>query len=189
MSAASTSSIIRCPGSLIWGPTDLGAAAPFGGTYIGQVRGIRFTAHPKFREIWDEATASIIDAIYAGEGPCELRAIARYPDDDFITTVAPKSISSGSAGIAFTFRPGGTTGNTRAGTAWSTRAGKLLFAPKAVNAHPMILLYNAMPFLDEDMELRMSLKEEWGLGVRFVGTPDTNGKVYIHGRRSAITVN
>lgn len=189
MSAPSTSSIIRVPGVLIWNPTDLGQSEPYGGTYIGQVRGIRFAANPKYRTIWDETTGSVIESIYGGEGPCELHAIARYPDSDFITTVAPKSISSGSAGVAFTFRPGGTTGNTRAGTAMGTRAGKLLFAPKAVNAHPMVLLYNAMPFIEEDMELRLSLKEEWGLGVRFVGTADSNGKVYIHGRRAAITIN
>jgi len=54
----------------------------------------------------------------------------------------------------------------------ASRAGKLLFAPKAKDDHPLILMYAAIPMLDEDLELRMSMKEEYGLGVRFLGTPD-----------------
>lgn len=187
MSVAATASIIRVPGVLIWNPTSLSASEPYGGTYLGETRGISFKAGIKWREIWDESTGSVIDAIYGGEN-CELKAIVRYPDADMVTTTATKSVITTATGAGFLFRPGGTTGNTRAGFRMSSRTGKLLFAPHAATAHPMILIYNAMPMFDEDMELRFNLKEEWGLGVKFKGTPDSSGRSYIHGQKALISL-
>lgn len=187
MSQAASGSILRgVPGRIIWQPTDLGIETSFGGTLIGMIRETRFRPNPKYREIWAEELGSVHDVIYCGEGPCELTGILRYPDDDAISTVAPKSVSSGSVGRHWLFRPGGTTANTRAGTALTP--GKLLFAPKAVNAHPMILLYNAVPTIAPEAMISMSYKDEYGLAIRFVGTPDSSGRVYDCGRRGSLVL-
>lgn len=189
MSAANTASIIRAFGTLIWNPTDLGAAEPYGGTYLGQVRGIVFKPQPQYRDIWAEEFGSVTDSIYVGEGPCEIRATLRYPDVDMVNVVAPKSIQPGSSGIHWLFRPGGTTSNTRAGTSlYDSKSGKLLFAPYATNAHPMILMYKALPQIATDGEIPFSIKDEWGLPVRFVGAPDSNGRVYDTGRKATLVL-
>lgn len=119
----------------------------------------------------------MVDSIYVGEGPCTLTAILRYPDADAIAAAAAKSLGSG-ANVHWLFRPMGTTGNTRAGTSLYSRAGVLLFTPKAPLAHPAIKLYNALPQIAEDADLRMSMGEEYGLSVRFVGAPNASGQVY-----------
>jgi hypothetical protein len=187
VSAPATASIIRVPGVLIWNPTSLSGSAPYGGTYLGTTRGISFKSNPRYRPLWDETSGSVLDLIYAGEGPCELKAIVRYPDSDMLTTAAEKAVQTTAGGVAFLFRPQGTTANTRAGRLMSAGAGVLLFAPHAATAHPMVLIYNAIPMLDEDLELRFSQKEEWGLGVSFMGTPDASGRVYAHGRKATLT--
>lgn len=168
MATANSGSIIFVQGRLSWN-----------GTPIGTCRGIRFQPRPKYRDIWAEEWGSVSDSVYAGEGPCTLSAIVRYPDTDAIQAAAPKSLV-GSA-VHWLFRPGGTSGNTRAGTLLSSKAGVLLFTPHASALHPAIKLYNALPQIAEDAELRMSLGEEYGLGLRFVGSPDSNGKVYDSG--------
>ena len=188
MAAASPGSIIRVPGSLVWNPTTLSGTPPFGGTYLGEVRNVRFKPNPKYREIWAEELGSVVDSFYVGEGPCEFRAVLRYPDADAITATAPKAIASGSSGIHWLFRPQGTTANTRAGTSMVTRVGKLLFVPRAYVAHPMILIYAALPMLDPDLEIPLSWKDEYAVGMRFVGSPDSSGRVYDTGLRANLVI-
>lgn len=137
--------------------------------------------------MWAEEFGAFVDSFYVGE-QAELRAIVRYPDADMINTAAPRAVASGSSGIRWLFRPGGTTQNTRAGTSMFSRGGLLLFAPKAATAHPMILLRNALPMLAEDAELRMSLNDEYGLAVRFLGVPDSSGRVYECAQRANIAI-
>lgn len=154
------------PGRLSWN-----------GTEIGTCRGIRFQPRPQYRDIWAEELGCVVDSIYCGEGPCTITAIVRYADADAIAAAAPKSLGSG-VNAHWLFRPMGTTSNTRAGTSLFSRAGVLLFTPKASLAHPAIKLYNALPQIAEDAELRMSMGEEYGLTIRFVGAPNASGQVY-----------
>lgn len=168
MATANTGSIIRVPGRLSWN-----------GTPIGTCRGIRFQPRHRYRDVWAEEFGSVVDSFYVGEGPCTISAIVRYPDTDAITAAAPKALVGSQ--VHWLFRPGGSSGNTRAGTSMFTKAGVLLFTPLAAVApstHPAIKLYNALPQIAEDAELRMSLDEEYGLGLRFVGSPDSSGRVY-----------
>ena len=188
MAAPDVGNIIRVHAHVIWNPTDFGAPVPFGGTYLGTCRGIRFSPQPKYREIWAEEWGTVSNVIYTGEGPCTVHMIVRHPDDDMLTTVLPKYVASGSSGIRWVFRPGGTTENLRPGTSLASRAVKLLIAPKALSTHPMLLVYNAIPEIVEDADLRFSFNEEYGLGVKFVGTPDSSGRVYNMGRMANLVL-
>lgn len=189
MAAPASGSIIRVPGRLIWNPTNLGTTEPYGGTYLGTCRGIRFNPNPQYREIWAEELGSVVDEIYVGEGPCTITATVRYPDDDMLTTVAARAIASGSSGVHWLFRPGGTTSNTRAGTSlYDNKVGVLLFAPRAYVNHPMYILYRAIPMISEDAELKHSLNDEYGLTVKFIGVPSSNGRVYDTGRRANLVL-
>src|SRR3990167_1826631 len=138
MAAPSSASIIRVPGRLISNPTNLGAAEPYGGTYLGTTRDQEFTPNPVSRPIWDEAWSSYRDVIYGGERVL-FKAVLRYPDEDALLAIAPKSVASGSSGVHWLFRPGGTTQNTRAGTSLGAQSIKLLFSPRAPLSHPMLV--------------------------------------------------
>ncbi len=149
------------PGRLSWN-----------GVAIGTCRGIRFMPRPKYRYIWNARLASYVDSVYAGEGPCVLSAIVRYPDGDAISAVAPNVSGSGSS-LAWFFTAGAKVGGFS-----SSRSGVLLFTPHAPLNHPAIKLYAALPEIAEDTELRMAVSEEYGLGLRFVGTPGAGSLVY-----------
>lgn len=191
MAAPDAGSILRVPGYLVWNPTDLGLTTgdppAYGGTLLGTVRDISFRPQIQYRDIWAEEFGSIVDRIYCGEKAI-LRAVLRHDDADMITQVAARSVASGSSGIRWLFRPGGTTANTRAGTSLFANAGRLLFAARARTAHPFLLLRNAIPLIDEAAELQMQTGLEYGLAVAFLGTPDSSGRVYDAGRRANIAL-
>lgn len=187
MAAPSASSILRVPGTLIWNPTDLGQSEPYGGTYLGEVRDLEFIPQPILRDVFAEELGSTVDSFYCGE-KAVLKAVLRYPDSDAVTQTAFKAVASGSSGIRWLFRPGGTTQNTRAGTSLFTKAGKLLFAARAQSSHPFILMYNALPAFDETIKLQMSLKAEYGMAVVFKGAPDSSDRVYDVAQRQNLTL-
>ena len=187
MAAPSSASIIRVPGRLIANPTNLGAAEPYGGTYLGTCRDQEFIPEPVLRPIWNQVWGAYSDVIYGGERAV-FKAVVRYPDADMLLTAMFKPVSPGSSGAGFRFRPGGTTANTRAGTALSTGSLKLMFAARAPNAHPSIIVYNAIPALDEAARLQLSFGEEFGLAVAFYGSPDSSGRVYELGRLNNLTL-
>lgn len=187
MSAPSAASILRVPCDMIWNPTDLGNPPAYGGTYLGMARDKEFTPQAIIRPIFDEVWGSFRDAIYCGERVL-FKAVLRYPDSDALTNIFPKSINSGSSGVHWLFRPGGTTANTRAGTSLGSVSGKLMLAARARVDHPFLIMYNAVPALDESLKLQLSLGEEFGLAVAFYGTPDSNGRVYDCGQRANLVL-
>lgn len=187
MAAAASASILRVPCRLIASPTDLGAAEPYGGTYLGTTRDNQLYPGHLWRKIWGEAAGTYKDAIYAGQ-EVYLRCVMRYPDADMIANVAPKAIASGSSGIRWLFRPEGTTSNRRAGTSMGTLSFKLLLAPRAATAHPMVILYNAVPLIEESAVIPFGWNEEWALAVTFMGTPDSSGRVFDTGQRANLVL-
>lgn len=187
MAAPSSASIIRVPGRLIASPIDLGLPEPYGGTYLGTCRDQEFIVEPILRPVWNQVWGAWSTVIYGGEKPT-FRAVVRYMDADMLLTAMFKPFSPGSSGTGFRFRPGGTTSNTRAGTALTGTSIKLMFAARAPLSHPSVILYNAVPALDEAARLQFSLGEEFGLAVAFFGTPDTSGRVYEVGRVGNLTL-
>src|SRR3990167_7921975 len=153
MAIANATSIIRVPCSIIWNPTDLGNPETYGGTYLGESRNIEFIPEVVVRPVWAEELGCYTDAFYCGE-KVVVRMTLRYPDSDAITTIAPKSVASGSSGVRWLFRPGGTTTNTRAGTSLYTVSGKLLIAARARDNHPFVILRQAIPCISETAKLK-----------------------------------
>lgn len=188
MSAPAASSIIRVPCSIIANPlTFPGGTEPYGGTYLGESRNVEFNPEAVLRPIWGEVLGTWKDVIYCGE-KVTVRMTLRYPDSDAITTIAPKAVASGSSGVRWLFRPGGTTTNTRAGTSLFGSALTLLIAARAINNHPFVIIRRAIPCISETAKLRFSLKEEYGLDVVFYGSMDTSGRVYDTAQRQNLTL-
>lgn len=161
MAAPSTISILRgVPSTVTWNGTTLGSTAD-------QI----FEPNAKYYEVWDQTRGSWDESYYLGEEPI-FKAVLRYYDSDAIARMANPS------GATFSFRPGGTTSNKRAGTTFT--AGELKVVPRA-SAHPTLILYNAIPQLDAAARIQWSLSREHDIAIVFKGLPDANGKVYAIG--------
>ena len=76
----------------------------------------------------------------------------------------------------------------RPGELLSDRAVVLCFSPQSLDEHPMILIYNACPALEENARLQGSIAEELGVAVSFAGIPDSTGRSYAIGRRKDLTL-
>lgn len=61
-----------------------------------------------------------------------------------------------------------------------SRGGVLIFTP-FYSGHPAVKMYFAIPMIDDAAQLQLSMGEEWGLAVSFMGCPDANGRVYAVG--------
>lgn len=159
MAAPSSASVICVPGTL-----------SFGGTVMGLLRDMVFEPRSIVRSIYAEEWGVYVDHIYCGDRPI-FKGVLRYPDADAIATLPPAG--------AFSFSYNQTT--SRPGTPQFSRGGVLLFTPTASAAHPGVKLYNAIPLIDEAAQIQMSLGEEYGLAVAFMGVPDSQGRVYATG--------
>jgi hypothetical protein len=158
MAAPNVGSIICVPGTL-----------SFGGTVMGLLRDMVFDPHPIHRPIYAEEWAVNVDSIYCGDRPI-FKGVLRYPDSDAMGAIPPAG--------AFSFAYNQST--SRPGTPQLSRAGVMIFTP-TYSGHPAVKLYNAIPMIEEAAELQLSMGEEWGAAVAFMGTPDSQGRVYAVG--------
>lgn len=162
MSTPATNSIIRVPGTLTWN-----------GTALGEVRDCEFEINPQYFDVWAEEIGAYVDRFYMGEKPV-FKCVLRYPDADTMTAAMPYSAGSG----GFSFSPGATSSNKRAGTSYYGSGGALVFVPYA-STHPTLTMYNAIALPDASARLQLSLKVEWGMALVFLGTPNSSGLTYV----------
>lgn len=157
MAAPDVNEILRVPGRL-----------SFGGTQIGITREMRYEPQPILREIFAEEFGVNTDVIYCGERPMFYGTL-RYMDSDAIATL---------------FNPTGATyefdvnSSVRAGTSLDGNAGVLLFTPLDDTNAPRVRFYNAIPAIAKDAFLRFSWGVEFGLKIAFYATPNSDGQVY-----------
>lgn len=180
MSAPFPRNVIRAPGKLVKNPTNLNTAYPHGGTELGEVRQMVFRfgmeSEKLVAEEWRRPVSVIITdeiAIMAG--------ILRSYDNDLLATLFPNT-STGTSSGAVVVNSFANAGN-RAGYDMAAQSVKLLFSPQAVDHHPMILVYNAVPLPDNSANLRLAVGEEYGLAFMFLVTPDSRGWDYRLGNR------
>jgi hypothetical protein len=184
MATGAANLIVRTPGALVWNPSSLGGAFPYGGTALGMSRDQRFTSEIQDREIWAEEFGLVADRIYGGE-VVRFRGVLRYPDNDAINAIANNP--DGSNG-GFKFRVTG-SGAVRPGVSGFTSfGGVLLFAARAATAHNSLILYKAIPDFDDAFELQLSLGEELGIAYSFVGSMDSSGRCYDYNRLSSLSL-
>lgn len=167
--------ILRVPGRLIKNPTNLSTTSPYGGTELGVVRNVVFTPGIRTEKLIAEEWGTPIGAIVASETPV-LACALRSWDNDLIASIFPnvRTASSGEVGVQGTVA----AGVNRTGYDMEAKAFKLLFAPLAPQQHRAILIYNAIPLVDEQAQLDLSLGREFGIGLMFLATPNPNGYLY-----------
>ena len=128
-----------------------------------------------------------VEAVYAGESAV-FAAVLREWDNDALSNIFPNTgTGTVSADRTILGRSSG-VGVNRAGYLLSNKSFILLFSPKAVDRHPMVLVRKAVPMVDEAATLSLSLAEEFGIGVVFHAIPDSSGRLYDIGKREDLTL-
>jgi hypothetical protein len=174
---------LRIPCELAWNPSDLNLQYPHGGTALGIVKDIEIRIQPRASKITaEEWGGQEVDAIYLGESLLVVAAVRGY-DEDMIQRLFPNT----DIGVDPIGNPGITryvkghaygSGINRAGYLLSDRVGKLCVSPVAYDYHPMLILQAAIPMILPEAVLQQCWSRDLGMLVAFVGTPNSNGKVY-----------
>jgi hypothetical protein len=189
MAAPSAQNIKRVPGTLVENPTNLAIAPPHGGTILGLTRSMIFKPGIRSTQVTaEELGGTAVEAYYTGENVV-FTAILREFDPDAITAIFPRATVGASGDPMIEYQPDGSH-QARPGMRLSTKAIKLLFVPKATDSHPYIIVYKALPAVEETLELMLAFNHELGVPVMFYGIPDdaSSRKVYQIGRKEDISL-
>lgn len=174
MVIARQDNVLHIPGRLIAAPTDLTIASPFGGTELGMASDVIFRPNLRRKEIRaEEFGGEITDFVKTGQAP-QLGMFIRGFDEDMILKVfdgSSKSTLTGKPQIDYPT-------DAAPGTLASATGIVLLYAADNTEDHPSILLYNALPLIEEVTEIKFSIKDEFGIPVLFYGVRDATNRIY-----------
>lgn len=187
MAAPAVTKADRASGILIKAPTNLGLtlAAAYGGTALGLSRSHRASFFDIPSPVPLEELGGVAGEFLEGGKWCALTALFRGWDDDAIAAVWPNTSTGGGGSKVIS---AGTAQSVRAGHLVTDRAFKLLYAPYNPN-HRGLIIYRACPLIDpEGSDVVKSALGEDALEVRFVGIPDSSGRVYQIAKLSEMTL-
>lgn len=181
MAAPNVDNIYRAPGRLVANPTNLLAAYPHGGTELGIARDVVFKPHISVRELIAEEFRHPVEVLTTGIRPI-IAGVMRTWDDDMMAKLfyGTQTDSFGRVGLAPNVI------SNRAGYRLTNKAMVLLFSPTSVNVNKHILIYNAIPVVEEAFEMKLSLAHELGIPFFFLGLPDAYGRTYVIDQRTNI---
>lgn len=176
MSAANPVNIARVPGRLVLSPTDLSAAFPHGGTKLGTTRDNEFRPRAVYHEEEAEEWATTSRVFYCGT-KAGFACVLRDWDNDALGIIFPETSTGSVTGDKVVSQD--VNDNTlRAGRALTGYV--ILWSPLAPISRPALLLYNAVPMLDESIRLQLSIKAEMSPALIFRCLPDSAGRTYAH---------
>lgn len=188
MAAPAETAVDRGPGNLIVTPTDLSAAAPYGGTYLGAARDIEsdFLDDEDVIVPGEEFAGAPVEALEM-TGCFALYSLIRGFDATALATIFPNTSTGSSSGAKVI--DGGVQSTVRSGHLRSSRAVKLLFAPLN-SAKRAVLIYKAMPFIPKGARARYSILYESVIPVVWLALPDTanSGRTYKIGKIADLTL-
>jgi hypothetical protein len=184
MATANVRNIIRAKGRLCYGATNLTTAFPHGGTALGLCRDMVFHFGMKTALNTAEEWGGVVSKVYyTGERPF-LAAVLREMDNDAITAIFPNTtLGTVNQDRYINFVPGVDASNNRPGYDLTGKNVKLVFSPIAVERHPFIIIYYAIPAVDEAAEMQLSMRDEVGIAVAFWAGVDSSDRCYRIGRR------
>lgn len=174
-------------GRLVKDPTDVSLPFPHGGTEFGLVRNGVFRFGKVYHEVPAEEDAGVITEVLSGADGGVFAAVLRSYDVDALGVVFPDTIVGATTGDRVIKGRVG-AGSVFSGLALSANAIVLGFSPDAVDSHPHIVLYNAIPMLEEAAEILLGPDDEFGIAVMFRAAPDSSRRLYDVGRRADFTI-
>lgn len=179
--------ILRVPGRLCYNPTSLTTAYPHGGTGLGVVKTVRVKPYKVYHKITAEEFGSeAIDYVDGGESWI-LGAILRSFDKDALKLIFPSAVTGTITQEAVVAHPAADTA-IRAGLLMSAKAVKLLFSPDDPARNPFLILYNAIPLIDESAEINLELDSDFTIGMLFAGIRSSAGKVMAMGLKEDLAL-
>lgn len=188
MAAPAESAVDRGPGKLIVTPTNLSAAAPYGGTYLGAARDIEsdFLDNEDLVVPAEEFAGAPVEGLEM-TGCFALYSLMRGFDADALGAIFPNTSTGASSGAKVI--DGGVQSTVRSGHLRSARAVKLLFAPDDATKRA-VLIYKAMPFVPKGARTRYSILYESVIPVVWLALPDTanSGRTYKIGKIADLTL-
>ena len=185
--------ILRVPGRLSWGATDLTAVWPHGGTGLGAVKGVRLQRIGAAYPLTMEAKGGI-PVEYNEEGPAWLLAATiRTFEDDAIQRVFRNTAAGTTSQRRVVTEPG----TVRAGNWLSGRSGVLVFTPEGATQAksatapdtdaPFVVLYRVLPLLKSDVAIPLELGEPFEIDVVFQAIPDSSDRLLAMGPRNDLS--
>ena len=194
MAADDPRMVRRIPGRLAFGCTDLTTAWPHGGTGLGSAFGATLTRFGGSYPVTIEAFGGEpVEYLEAGE-VWGIGATLRTFNDDAVDTLFPNTAAGTMSDRQVVSAPG----SVRAGNWMSARAVLLVFTPEgATHAKsdtapdvdaPFVVLYNAIPLIDESAELALEQDVLFGIPCLFAGIRDSSGRVMKMGPRKDISL-
>lgn len=186
MSAPLPRNVLKIPGKLVKDPTNLDSDYPHGGTELGLVRDMVLNFGVQYDYPMAEEFKAPAAQILAAENPI-FACVLRSWDDDMLSALWPNAFVSAFGEVSLRSKVSG-SGVTRAGANLTSRGFKLLFSPHAVDYHPFVLAYNAVPMIAETAEMQLSIGKEFGLALMFNLMPDSTGRRWELGQRANLTL-
>ena len=190
MATANALRIVHQSGILYADVTTL-ASAPFGGVCLGYVKDLEFRFQRRTQIVTaEEWGGQAVDQIDLGESAV-IAGILRGVDPDAINKVFANTAAGTTSGERVV--KGAVNGTNRAGYSLYNKAFKLLFAPDDTDRGQFIVVYKAIPLVDEAAAMQTRLDAELGIAVAFWGVPDTGTgttkAVYQIGRREDLSLS
>lgn len=178
MAAPKSRDVRFIQGKLVKDPTNLAAAFPYGGTELGLTTSILFKPGVRSRQHGaEEFGGAYVESTFIGEVAMLCLTIRGF-DADILTRVFPNvsaGATTGNTGIDGKVSGGGVN---VPGYRMSGKAFKLLWVPDDTEVSEALILYSAIPGVEETAALAFATSEEWGVPVFFLGAVDSQGRIY-----------
>ena len=178
MAVADVTKVFRVPGKLAINPTDLTTAFPHGGTALGVATRVRIErTEPRTMVRAEEFGQEVVEVIRGGV-TVVVGCMMRQWDSDVLSTIFPDTSGTTVNGLPAT---------TRAGSLMSADSIKLLYAAENPD-NPSILIYKAIPLIQETAELRFGVVNELTIPTLWLALRDASNRTYSIGKIGDLTL-
>lgn len=187
MALSDISQILKVPGKLAYNPNSLSAPFPHGGTALGLTQDVIFKPTRSYEYIREESFGNeVVDVLDLGESVIIAASLRGY-DVDAVAQIFPSVVAGTTSGKNTVYYPNpqntaeNQNGTFRAGTLKSASGIKLIFTPDDYISYPALIVYNAVPLVEEAAEIKFSY-DEGMIPILFVATRDSSNRLYAWGR-------
>jgi len=173
MAVADVTKVYRVPGKLAINPTNLATAFPHGGTALGVATRVRIErTEPRTMVRAEEFGQEVVEVVRGGE-TLILGVMLRQWDSDVLSAIFPDTSGTTVNGLPAT---------TRAGSLMTDNTAKLIFTPDNQTDHPGIILYKAVPLVEETAELKFGVVRELVIPTLWLALRDASNRFYSVGK-------
>lgn len=199
MASGNVARIIRAPGRLVVGPTDLSAAYPYGGTEVGKTNVCVLQPQGSVYRVEYEALGEIGDILEA-DVRYVFACFLRGWDDDAVSLLMSGRYVAGSTtqhatlqepgpnGLAYDSGGGAWTGSRVPGSSALDRAVVLLYVPDDLIHVPALLVYRGVCEWSDGAQVAFQRREELGIPLTVDCVRDTNDNIVRIGRLADLSL-